>query len=810
MRRFLAASAVLLFTAFPALAQNAITLPIAANAVADLGNGPIKVRMIAGNASIFTAQGSGTGSTSGSSTALTLTATPATPPLVGGLISGSGITSGTTVAAYNGTTGVTLSAAMTVAGGTTVSWGAACPSTPPSSVIQASPSADGYVMYTQARVCAVSPGGPVNTLLISPVFQDSQGGSGSGNVNGPATSIVGGVAVWKNGAGTLLADGATDDGFFGSGRPWADIRAYGAKGDGATDDTAAITAAYNQLAAIGGGDLFFPPAPNGLYCTFTGITISNGNVHLRFAANGAASNGISSLSSCGHDVTTLNLNAGSIILDYANIIGDGYGATHPALDFGPSCGGCKMHFGSVSGGTSPVLIEGVDDRIENVNVAPGYGTASIKIINGATYLDHVSADLSPPVYTLTNANFSGGAASWAATHAYSGSVTVSTQGFFIQLVTASCTSGGSAPTLKSYGTNITDGTCTWKLLSPGTYYSVQVDTGASAVYLNNGDSSGPFVAGVGVTNTSAGTAPGGITVENWNFGANLQAGIYAHDGNTLSVSDSTLNGCIYGGCAGIYTLGSWTGVVNASSNLIVGEQAGIDLTVGGGDTIVGNTIVANVTGVLVSNNYANFNINNNNFYNAAYGANSGNDITIGTGAIHCNVIGNSSNGGTFSTGACKAFANDGSVVSYTNGGTNATSLAGAQANLLIGTLMSVPATVNFAVAGDYAIAVPLPAGFTQFRADDIVISQCSVSLSGATFGLFTATGGGGAAIITAGATSNVTNNTANTNNNMQFGAGFINNIGTEAYTPVSGNVQFRVGSTAAGTCSVAFQYKPVP
>jgi hypothetical protein len=179
MRRFLFALSFLLCTALPALAQTAITLPIAANAVADLGNGPIKVRMIAGNASIFTAQGSGIGSTSGSSTALTLTATPATPPIVGGLISGAGITSGTTVAAYNGTTGITLSAAMTVPGGTTVSWGAACPSSVGSApVIQASPQADYYIMYTQARVCAVSPGGPVNTLLVAPIFYDQTSQNG--------------------------------------------------------------------------------------------------------------------------------------------------------------------------------------------------------------------------------------------------------------------------------------------------------------------------------------------------------------------------------------------------------------------------------------------------------------------------------------------------------------------------------------------------------------------------------------------------------------------------------------------------------
>lgn len=188
LSRLLIAAALALTPLSATLAQTAVTLPIAANAVADIGNGPIKVRMIAGNALIFTSQGSGVGSTSGSSTALTLTGTPATAPIVGGLISGTGITSGTTIAAYNGTTGITLSAAMTVAGGTAVAWGAACPSTPPSNVIQASPQADYYIMYTQARVCAISPGGPVNTVLIDPIFYDQ---------------ITPGVASVSNNDGTL-------------------------------------------------------------------------------------------------------------------------------------------------------------------------------------------------------------------------------------------------------------------------------------------------------------------------------------------------------------------------------------------------------------------------------------------------------------------------------------------------------------------------------------------------------------------------------------------------------------------------------
>lgn len=129
--------------------------------VYDFGNGPLEIRMIGGAAGIFTSSGTGIGSTSGSSTTLTLTATAAAnPPCVGCIISGTGITSGTTVAAFNGTTTITLSAAMTVAASTALAWGVACPASGAGQkqmLLQAGqpPSAD-IPLYTQARVCGVS------------------------------------------------------------------------------------------------------------------------------------------------------------------------------------------------------------------------------------------------------------------------------------------------------------------------------------------------------------------------------------------------------------------------------------------------------------------------------------------------------------------------------------------------------------------------------------------------------------------------------------------------------------------------------
>ena len=153
-----------------ALAQTVVTQPSYINpgTSTDLGNGPVELKIMSGNALIATSSSTGVGNTSGSSTTLTLTGTPATPPCVGCIISGTGVTSGTTVTAFNGTTGVTLSAAMTVAASTPLAWGAACPSSPPAQVVlpvQASVGGD-IPFYTQARICAYSPNGPGAAVLV--------------------------------------------------------------------------------------------------------------------------------------------------------------------------------------------------------------------------------------------------------------------------------------------------------------------------------------------------------------------------------------------------------------------------------------------------------------------------------------------------------------------------------------------------------------------------------------------------------------------------------------------------------------------
>lgn len=180
MKRIILLLATLAAMVLPeaALAQVVTQLPVyldnstAAGPAApfDFGNGPLEVRVVQGNAGIFTMSATGVGSTAGSSTALTLTASAAAnPPCVGCIISGAGITSGTTVTAFNGTTGITLSSAMTVAASTPLAWGMACPTTSAGQrmmLLQAGQPVQADIpLFTQARVCGAAPNAPGATVI---------------------------------------------------------------------------------------------------------------------------------------------------------------------------------------------------------------------------------------------------------------------------------------------------------------------------------------------------------------------------------------------------------------------------------------------------------------------------------------------------------------------------------------------------------------------------------------------------------------------------------------------------------------------
>lgn len=118
-------------------------------------------------------------------------------------------------------------------------------------------------------------------------------------------------------------------------------------------------------------------------------------------------------------------------------------------------------------------------------------------------------------------------------------------------------------------------------------------------------------------------------------------------------------------------------------------------------------------------------------------------------------------------------------------------------------------TVNFNVANtDTPIYINLPTGYTRYRVHGVVISGASASLTSATCGVFTATGGGGVQVVAANTAITVSAITNDTNNNMQNLT--IANQNTIAFSDTI--LYFRVetaqGSAATGSVTIFFQPMP--
>lgn len=157
-------------------AQTVVAQPnfAAPRTVVDLGNGPTEILPIAGNGFLFTQFGTAVGTAPGT-TALTLTTSQAAnPPCVGCVVTcpspvNCTIPASTTVAAFNGTTLITLSAAATITAAS-VNFGQLCPVSTQAAPVQ--PSAFGMApiqsgsdqrgipLYTAGRACVYGGIGP--------------------------------------------------------------------------------------------------------------------------------------------------------------------------------------------------------------------------------------------------------------------------------------------------------------------------------------------------------------------------------------------------------------------------------------------------------------------------------------------------------------------------------------------------------------------------------------------------------------------------------------------------------------------------
>jgi hypothetical protein len=152
------------------------------------------------------------------------------------------------------------------------------------------------------------------------------------------------------------------------------------------------------------------------------------------------------------------------------------------------------------------------------------------------------------------------------------------------------------------------------------------------------------------------------------------------------------------------------------------------------------------------------------------------------------------------------------TLGYANGGTNATSLAGAQANFEQSEIRVQATGVNFNSVADTAIAFTMPAGYTRLYLALATISNASHTLTTATFGVFTAASGGGVPIIASGTAITVSATTDATNNNMQQTGGGTTESFVAASLATPNTLYFRVtnaeGTAATGDVSLEIRLLP--
>lgn len=192
---------------------------------------------------------------------------------------------------------------------------------------------------------------------------------------------------------TLTASG---DAYFGSGRPWVDVRSGAngcakAFGNGATDDTAAIQCQTTYLAStFSGGIVYFPP---GNYHTLSTITVPQ---CVTYRGVGFSPSGI--FGAAGSDITVLSFITGSGCAAGGGGVRDmtisGYQNAAATNNMIVIAANAFVHFSDsfFAGGNWAVQNAGTDGRWYNVSIF-GFGTSGGGILSsGANFYSSLRID----------------------------------------------------------------------------------------------------------------------------------------------------------------------------------------------------------------------------------------------------------------------------------------------------------------------------------------------------------------------------------------------------------------------------------
>ena len=383
--------------------------------------------------------------------------------------------------------------------------------------------------------------------------------------------------------------------YFGSGYPLVDVKAYGAAGDGTTNDTTAINNAFAVAEAIG-GILYFP---HGRYCANGGLNFTsptyttpvhivgtpgtiidacNNNVNL--FKLGIPYSEVSGLTFVGYNDPSASgatfLFTTNCVQCYADHITALYGAV-ACLNEGNfnffSYGACNYSYGAGSGTGN------------FVNLGSGDNYASIQILH--SQFDQGWAVCAPGSSGCIAAPGGPFPARTGSTPYATGAV-VSYGNYYLQAVSGG-TTGSGTPAVPKYppSTGVTDGSVVWTLLAPILLNALFIGDNSIDVYLDHDDFTCTCYIPVYVGAISGGAIPNNIDFSSNTVGEQFEIGMYIQNGFAIHVKGTQVNGCLFlsDQCWGMLVTAADTTI---DGNYITDSPIGVELTGGGKNIKVTN------------------------------------------------------------------------------------------------------------------------------------------------------------------------------------------------------------------------------
>ncbi len=395
---------------------------------------------------------------------------------------------------------------------------------------------------------------------------------------------------WVNDGGDCVNDAGTNSFKAVHRNNTLNVKEFGASGGGSVDATAAIqaavTAAQNATPGIYYDYVIFP---SGNYCVSTAGGVTATGPRLALVGYGNVI-----IKVCGaHDTTVLTLNG--LQESIQNLQIQGYNsptATTPALALGSSCVECVVDSRTIAQYGYRAIDNAAPDAKIWARASLSYGLSVARGTAGAFWLRN-KFDQPYPTNTAPTGNPT--LAAWnGASHVYAANdlVTIGSGAWVLQATTG-CTSSGSEPAVAAYGTAISNGSdaCVWQLAGPGTYFALQLDTGAGPAFVDKLDATGSFTYSVGLTNYGGGTGPQLVTLRDINAGTPLSGGVLAGHGQGLFIEGGSATNCVLAGCAGVTIGAGWSDKTHIGDGFIAyGNPIGVSVAGGVGLVMNGASI----------------------------------------------------------------------------------------------------------------------------------------------------------------------------------------------------------------------------